>query len=163
VATLAAKPGMTTTIFTNHHPILGFAPIAGSNPAPGNLALQSVMANLNAQAYYPPGVHVALHGHVHDFQAINFASAHPATIVSGNGGDNLDVALPDPLPAGSVPARARRSTDHAHASFGFLVMDRGRAATGWTFKAYAKAGKLMATCDQTGNTVTCDKTGFIAP
>jgi hypothetical protein len=89
---------MTTTIFTNHHPILGFAPMAGSNPAPGNLALQSVMSSLNAQAYYPPGIHVALHGHVHDFQAINFASAHPATIVSGNGGDNLDVALPDPLP-----------------------------------------------------------------
>ncbi|GAA7763621.1 MULTISPECIES: metallophosphoesterase family protein [Cupriavidus] len=165
VATLAAKPGMTTTIFTNHHPILGFAPIAGANPAPGNLALQSVMSNLNAQAYYPTGIHVALHGHVHDFQAINFASAHPATIVTGNGGDNLDVALPDPLPAGSVPAPGTtidRITHHA--SFGFLVMDRKASpATGWTFKAYAKDGKLMATCNQTGNTVTCDKTGFIAP
>ncbi len=165
VATLAAKPGMTTTIFTNHHPILGFAPVAGANPAPGNLALQSVMSNLNAQAYYPPGVQVALHGHVHDFQAINFASAHPATIVSGNGGDNLDVALPDPLPGGSVPAPGTtidRITHHA--SFGFLVMDRRAApSTGWQFKAYSKAGKLMATCDQTGNTLACDKTGFIAP
>jgi hypothetical protein len=165
VATLAAKPGMTTTIFTNHHPILGFAPVAGANPAPGNLALQSVMSNLNAQAYYPPGVQVALHGHVHDFQAINFASAHPATIVSGNGGDNLDVALPDPLPGGSVPAPGTtidRITHHA--SFGFLVMDRRASlSTGWQFKAYSKAGKLMATCDQTGNTIACDKTGFIAP
>jgi len=165
VATLAAKPGMTTTIFTNHHPILGFAPVAGTNPAPGNLALQSVMSNLNAQAYYPPGVQVALHGHVHDFQAINFASAHPATIVSGNGGDNLDVALPDPLPGGSVPAPGTtidRITHHA--SFGFLVMDRRASpSTGWQFKAYSKAGKLMATCDQTGNTIACDKTGFIAP
>ena len=165
VATLAAKPGMTTTIFTNHHPILDFAPVAGANPAPGNLALQSVMSNLNAQAYYPPGVQVALHGHVHDFQAINFASAHPATIVSGNGGDNLDVALPDPLPGGSVPAPGTtidRITHHA--SFGFLVMDRRAApSTGWQFKAYSKAGKLMATCDQTGNTLACDKTGFIAP
>ena len=75
VAALASKAGMTTTIFTNHHPILAFAPIAGSTPAPGNLALQSVMSSLNAQAYYPPGVHVALHGHVHDFQAINFVRA----------------------------------------------------------------------------------------
>lgn len=66
VGWLAAKPGMTTTMFTNHHPILAFAPVAGSNPAPGNLALQSVMSNANAQAYYPPGVQVALHGHVHD-------------------------------------------------------------------------------------------------
>lgn len=165
VAWLAAKPGMTTTIFTNHHPILAFAPIAGANPAPGNQALQSVMSNLNAQAYYPPGVQVALHGHVHDFQAINFASVHPATIVSGNGGDNLDVALPDPLPPGSVPAPGTtidRITHHA--SFGFLVMDRRAApANGWTFKAYTKAGKLMTSCDQTGNTLSCDKTGFIAP
>ncbi|PWK34269.1 metallophosphoesterase family protein [Cupriavidus plantarum] len=165
VATLAAKTGMTTTIFTNHHPILGFAPVAGANPAPGNLALQSVMSSLNAQAYYPTGIQLALHGHVHDFQAINFASAHPATIVSGNGGDNLDVALPDPLPAGSVPATGTtidRITHHA--SFGFLVMDRHASpATGWQFKAYTKAGKLLATCDQTGSTLTCDKTGFLTP
>ncbi|HBD37265.1 MAG TPA: serine/threonine protein phosphatase, partial [Cupriavidus sp.] len=67
--------------------------------------------------------------------------------------------------AGSVPAPGTtidRITHHA--SFGFLVMDRKASpATGWTFKAYAKDGKLMATCNQTGNTVTCDKTGFIAP
>jgi len=165
VATLAAKPGMTTTIFTNHHPILGFAPVAGAKPAPGNLALQSVMSDLNGQAYYPTGVHVALHGHVHDFQVINFGSTHPATIVSGNGGDNLDVALPDPLPPGSVPAPGTtidRITHHA--SFGFLVMDRSAApATGWTFKAYSLDGKLMTTCNQTGHAVACDKIGFIAP
>lgn len=165
VATLAAKTGMTTTIFTNHHPILGFAPVAGANPAPGNLALQSVMTNLNAQAYYPPGIQLALHGHVHDFQAINFASAHPATIVSGNGGDNLDVALPDPLPAGSVPAPGTTIDKITHhASFGFLVMDRRASpSTGWRFQAYTKAGKLLATCDQTGNTLSCDKTGFLTP
>ena len=30
--------------------------------------------------YYPPNVGLAIHGHVHDFQAINFASNHPATL-----------------------------------------------------------------------------------
>ncbi|KWR89155.1 metallophosphoesterase family protein [Cupriavidus sp. IDO] len=165
VAALAAKPGYSTTIFTNHHPILAFAPIAGSNPAPGNAALQSVMSSLNAQAYYPPGVQLAMHGHVHDFQALSFASNHPATIVSGNAGDNLDVALPDPLPAGATPAPGvtiDRITHHN--SFGFLLMERRAAPdTGWTFKAYTTAGKLMATCQQTASTLTCDKTGYIAP
>ncbi|MDF3883364.1 metallophosphoesterase [Cupriavidus basilensis] len=165
VGWLAARPGMSTTLFTNHHPILAFAPVAGNNPAPGNLALQSVMSNANAQAYYPVGVHVALHGHVHDFQAINFASGHPATIVSGNGGDNLDVALPDPLPPGTIPAPGTviDKITH-HSSFGFVMMERNASpATGWTFKAYSVAGKLMATCVQTSNTLACDKTGFLAP
>ncbi|KVO57258.1 serine/threonine protein phosphatase [Burkholderia ubonensis] len=165
VAALASKAGMSTTIFTNHHPILAFAPIAGSTPAPGNLALQSVMSSLNAQAYYPPGVHVALHGHVHDFQAINFASGHPATIVSGNGGDNLDVALPDPFPAGLAPAPGAVIDKLSHNnSFGFLIMERRPApATGWVFHAYSAAGKLLASCTQAGTTLACDKTGFIAP
>jgi len=165
VGWLASKPGMVNTMFTNHHPLLGFAPVAGSAPAPGNLALQSVMSSLNAQAYYPPGIQVALHGHVHDFQAISFASNHPATIVSGNGGDNLDVALPDPLTPGAVPAPGTTIDKITHHnSFGFLLMERSPApATGWTFKAYSVAGKLMATCAQTGTTLACDKTGFLAP
>ena len=165
VATLAAKPGMSTTIFTNHHPILAFAPVAGATPAPGNLALQSVMNNLYAKAYYPSGVHIALHGHVHDFQALNFATDHPATVVSGNGGDNLDVALPDPLPAGTTPAPGvtiDRITHHN--TFGFMLMERKKSPdVGWTFKAYTVAGKLLATCGQTGRALSCDKTGFLTP
>nr|WP_206169376.1 metallophosphoesterase [Variovorax gossypii] len=165
VATLAAKAGITTTMFTNHHPILAFAPIAGSTPASGNLALQSVMGNLNPKAYYPSGVHIALHGHVHDFQALNFATDHPATLVTGNGGDNLDVALPDPLPPGTTPApdvTVDRITHHS--SFGFMMMERKAApGVGWSFKAYTVAGKLLATCEQTGRTLACDKTGFLTP
>lgn len=165
VATMAARPGVATTVFTNHHPILAFAPVAGSAPAPGNAALQSAMSSLNGQAYYPPGVTMAFHGHVHDFQAISFATNHPATIVTGNAGDNLDVALPDPLPAGAAPApgTAIDKITH-HASFGFLIMDRQAApASGWQFKAYTVGGKLLTTCTQSGSKLVCDRTGFLAP
>ncbi|RAA19568.1 serine/threonine protein phosphatase, partial [Burkholderia multivorans] len=49
-------------------------------------------------------------------------------------------------------------------SFGFLIMERRAApATGWVFHAYSAAGKLLASCDQSGTTLACDKTGFIAP
>ena len=165
VAALAAKAGMVNTVFTDHHPILAFAPVAGSAPAPGNLALQSVMKSAYPQAYYPPGVQVALHGHVHDFQAISFTSGHPATIVSGNAGDNLEVALPDPLSATAQPAPGAiidRITHHT--SFGFMLMERRPApATGWSFKAYTTAGKVLATCLQSGTTLSCDKTGYLVP
>jgi len=163
VGTLAAKPGVMS-IFTNHHPILGFVPIAGSTPLGGNAALLSVMNSLNATAYYPPGVQVALHGHVHDFQAINFTSNHPATIVAGNAGDSLDVALPDPFPAISPASGVTVGSISHNNSFGFMVMDRQAApAKGWLFKAYTVAGKLLTTCTQNGTSLVCDKTGFVAP
>ncbi len=160
VATLASK-ARTTSLFVNHHPILGYAPIAGGAPAGGNAALLSVAAQVNPTAYYPAGIALALHGHVHDFQAINFTSNHPATFVSGNGGDNLDVALPDPFPANLPPAPGVTLDRITHSvTFGFMVMDR--SGTGWTFKAYTKAGKLMATCTQSLNKIACDKAGFLA-
>lgn len=165
VADMAAQSGLANTVFTNHHPILAFAPVAGSTPAPGNLALQSAMSGLYAQAYYPPGVNLALHGHVHDFQAISFKTGQTATLVSGTAGDNLDVALPDPLPSSATPAPGAVIDQIAHhASFGFLLMERRpQPSKGWSFKAYTAAGKLLATCLQEGYVLNCDKTGFIAP
>ena len=165
VATLAAQGGVANSIFTNHHPILAFAPIAGAKPVQANPFMQSVMTGLYAQAYYPPGVNLALHGHVHDFQAISFKSGQTATIVSGTAGDNLDVALPDPLGADVVPAPGA-IIDHIshHASFGFLLMEhRAKPSTGWSFKAYTADGKLLATCLQDGYSLNCDKTGFLTP
>ncbi|WP_266160206.1 metallophosphoesterase [Dyella silvatica] len=165
VAALAGKAGISTSIFTDHHPILAFSPVVGTQMVPGNRSLQSVMRSLNGLAYYPPGIQLALHGHVHAFQAIDFASSHPATIVSGNGGDNIEVALPDPLPIGSAPAEGTVVEKIAqHNSFGFMLMERRPApAHGWTIKVYAAAGKLLTTCMQSGSHLSCDKSGFIAP
>ncbi|MES2072146.1 MAG: metallophosphoesterase [Pseudomonadota bacterium] len=162
VTGLAAKPNVNS-IFTNHHPVLAFAPLAGSAPAPGNLALQSVMQAVTPTAYYPAGIKTALHGHVHDFQAINFTSSHPATFVSGNGGDNLDVNLPDPLPASAIPAPGTVIDKITHTStFGFMVMDR-QANGSWAYKAYTRKGALLTTCLQNGSKVNCDKTGYLLP
>jgi len=102
-----------------------------------------------------------MHGHVHDFQAINYTSDHPATIVTGNGGDNVDVNLPDPFPMNvSSPGTLLQSITHTN-TFGFMVMDR--TSTGWTYKAYTRDGKLLTTCTPNGSKIACDKTGFLAP
>nr|WP_314547060.1 metallophosphoesterase [uncultured Massilia sp.] len=160
VARLAAKPG-TASVFVNHHPLLGFFPAPGGAPGGGNGALLSVAADANPGAYYPAGVALALHGHVHDFQAIDFSSNHPATIVSGNGGDSLDAALPAPFPADVQPAPGVTVAHIVHSvTFGFMTMERDGGR--WTFKAYTKAGRLMATCAQAQNRIRCDKTGFLA-
>ena len=161
VATLAADTSKTT-LFANHHPILAFAPIAGAAPAPGNIGLQAVMRTLNPTAYYPDGVKIALHGHVHDFQALSFASAHPATFVTGNGGDNVDLNLPDPFPASSTPAPGVVIASLTHTNtFGFMMMEKNAAQ--WLYKAYTRDGKLMTTCTPSGSKIVCDRTGFLAP
>jgi hypothetical protein len=161
VAQIAADTSKTT-LFANHHPILAFAPLAGGAPNPGNIGLQAVMKSLNASAYYPAGVKVALHGHVHDFQALNFSTAHPATFVAGNGGDNVDVNLPDPFPANVNPAPdvALAAITHTN-TYGFMMMER--SGSSWLYRAYTRDGKLMTTCTPDGQHISCDKTGFVAP
>jgi hypothetical protein len=165
VAALAARPGMHTTVFASHHPVLAFNPEPGDPRPTGNLAMQSVLASLHGQAYYPPGIQLALHGHAHSFQALSFASPHPAAIVSGNGGDNVDEALPDPLPPTLVPAPGTRIAGIAHhLRFGFLVMERGEgAAAPWNFKSYDGDGKLLVSCTQDGRHLPCDRNGRVAP
>jgi len=161
VAALAADSGKTT-LFANHHPILAFAPLAGANPNPGNTGLQAVMKTLNPVTYYPEGVKIALHGHVHDFQAISFSTNHPATFVAGNGGDNVDVNLPDPFPAGVTPAPGAVLDKITHTNtFGFMMMER--SGSQWLYKAYTKTGALLTTCVPTGSKIACDKTGYLAP
>lgn len=156
---LAARPG-TTSIFTNHHQILGYVPLAGAAPVGALPSLIGVMEHVNARAYYPAGVALALHGHVHDFQALNFASDHPATIVNGNGGDNLDPALPDPFPADLPPAPGVVLDRIAHSvTFGFMMMERDGA--NWRTTAYDRDGRAMLHCALAGRRLTCDRAGFL--
>lgn len=171
VAALASN-SLVTSLFANHHPILGFVPQSGAAPLPGDQALQSVMKSLNPTNYYPTGVQMAMHGHVHDFQAVDFSSGHPATVVAGIAGDQLDVNLPDPFPMSSQPASGATVDAITHASnYGFLVMDRGATGATWTIKAYAVGSTTpMTTCTFTAGTsaasagkIACDKSGFVTP
>jgi hypothetical protein len=66
------------------------------------------MNSVFQDTYFPPQINLALHGHTHDYQALDFQTGTlpdggtfqpAATLVSGNAGDILDLALPYPLPA----------------------------------------------------------------
>lgn len=144
------------SIFAVHHPILGFTP--GSPATGGNPGMLSVMKAAYSTAYYPPGVGLAVHGHVHDFQGINFASGHPATFVAGHGGDNLDAALPNPFTPGLVPADGTVIDKLSYStSFGFMVMDRV-GPQNWTFTAYRTDGSALTTCKMVAPAAACSGT-----
>ena len=147
-AGLSSNPNLLN-IFAVHHPVLGYT--AANPPTVGNAALQSVMNAAFPGNYYPPNTAIAIHGHVHDFQALSFGSNHPATFVAGNGGDNLDSALPAVFnPNGDLPAPNTVVNAFAYSQeFGFMVMDRVGAvgAKNWKFWSYRTDGTLIAVCD----------------
>jgi hypothetical protein len=156
---LAAKAGVNS-IFINHHPILGYSSDEKRNLLNGNPALLSVMNSLHPLTYYPPAVNLALHGHVHLLQLLNFSSRHPATIVSNSGGSATFPHLPDPFPLKNGPAEGVTLDSITHGNqFGFMVMDKQEGA--WQITVHDHHGTRQATCILTGSQLRCDKTGLL--
>jgi hypothetical protein len=98
-------------LWSNHHPIFGYA--TGTSPTNPIPAFVPIMKSVFPGTYFPPAINLALHGHTHDYQAINFQSGTlpgggtfqpAATLVSGNAGDILDSQLPYPLTGSAVSA-----------------------------------------------------------
>jgi hypothetical protein len=107
---LGASP-LPFNLWSNHHPIFGYA--TGNPPTSPIPAFTPVMNSVYPGTYFPPPINLALHGHTHDYQAIDFQTGTlpdggtfqpAATIVSGNAGDILDTALPYPLTGSAVSA-----------------------------------------------------------
>jgi hypothetical protein len=110
--TLINNSPLPFNLWSNHHPILGYS--TGATPATPIPAFTNVMKATFPGTYFPPPINLALHGHTHDYQAIDFATGTmpadggtladgattfqpAATLVSGNAGDILDTPLPYPL------------------------------------------------------------------
>jgi Calcineurin-like phosphoesterase len=100
---LAASP-LPFNLWSNHHPIFAYA--TGNPPANPIPAFVPVMNSVFPGTYFPAPINLALHGHTHDYQAVNFQTGTlpdggtfqpAAALVSGNAGDILDTALPYPL------------------------------------------------------------------
>jgi 3',5'-cyclic AMP phosphodiesterase CpdA len=151
---LAAR--QPNAFFLNHHPVLAFAPnpATPNAPYPGNGALQSVLAALYPTVLYPPSVKALLSGHVHLFEVVSFSTPQPAQFVSGNGGDWIDTPLPQPLPAGVVPAPGTTmSTLVATNRFGFMTMDRDGPR--WRIVAHDAHGAPLFVCTLVERQASC--------
>ncbi len=173
---LVASPpaGVSFNWWANHHPILGFAtatpPAVPTTAAPG---LAPIMNAVFPNTYFPPNVNLALHGHVHDFQAIDFAPGasftNAATLVSGNAGDTLDVALPSPLaspdPSVSVASEGDAGPGSAmanSAAFGYMVLQYQSADNTWLAIEYRVDDSVRDTCIlQASGHMTCASYGYL--
>lgn len=159
VDALAGKAGVRS-MFISHHPILGYGTDEKLRLVKGNPALLSAMKVLHPSSYFPSAVNLTLQGHVHIFQAINFLSNHPATIVSSAGGSQIYSNLPDPFPLDIGPADGVTPESIAHTNqFGFAVMDK--LDNTWQISAHDHRGERMTTCVLTGSKLRCDKNGLL--
>src|SRR5205814_4921110 len=127
--------------FVHHRPI--WAAVSGplGIPIGGNLQLIDAtrIATQTGGPLIPPSVELMLSGHIHTFEAINYAQAVPPQIVAGNGGTNLE----------QTPRNLRGTQFIGHSGvtvadglslggFGFLLMTR--ANDGWTIDVYDSTG-----------------------
>jgi hypothetical protein len=179
-ALVATPPaGVTFNWWANHHPILGYAtatpPALPTTPVPG---LTPIFGAVFPNTYFPPSVNLTLHGHTHDFQAIDFAQgtaaggatySNPAVLVSGNAGDLLDVALPWPI-NGAAPGVAVASEGDAgagsamanSAGFGYMVLQYQSASGTWLATEYRVDNSVRDTCTiQASGQMTCASWGYL--
>jgi hypothetical protein len=150
--------GAAHNFFVDHHPILGFATDSSRQPAgvyPGNAALQSVLATSNGPLLFPADIDALLAGHNHLFEAVSFATAHPAQFISGNGGAWLDAPLP--LPPGAMPSRdAVVASITSTTTFGFFTLEREAGIdAAWRVQAWDRSGRLLTRCELHERKASC--------
>lgn len=140
--------------FLSHHPVLGFASGRDGRPLPGDRALQALMAVQHPQRLFPNGVNLALHGHVHLFEAIGFKSDHPAVFVVGNSGSDLYTPLPAALLPTDQPAPGAVVDEFfSHVEFGYLTLER--TGDQWKFTSWDRHGKALLRCELVGAKMHC--------
>ena len=133
--------------FVHHRPI--WAAISGplGIPIGGNLQLIDAtrIASLHGEPLIAPDVELMLSGHIHTFEAINYAKGIPPQIVAGNGGTNLEVTPRDLKGAQFQGHSGVTVADGlSMGGFGFLLMTR--APDGWTIDVFDPAGVKIRAC-----------------
>jgi len=150
------------SFFMSHHPLLAVVSgKAGSNfKLAGNEGLQSVFVAQYPERLFPDGVSVAMHGHVHLFEAISFKSKHPVSLVLGNSGSANEGSVPESLPMDTALFKGAEIDDYiGRADYGFITLDRvGKPAKGeWKLTEFDTLGQAVIECALADGKSRCTK------
>ena len=146
LATIAPKPQWLLM----HRPIFGLVTGPLGVPAGGNLTMINAAGDLSALS----SVELLLSGHIHTFEAINYASRVPPQILAGHGGDKLD---PTPADLRGAVFQGRSGVQVKDGisvgGFGFLVMSK--SDRGWDIGLYKADGSDGGHCSFAAGRVDC--------
>ena len=99
-------------------------------------------------------VELMLAGHIHTFEAINYAAPVPPQILAGHGGDNLD---PTPLDLRGATFQGNSGVQVKDGlsvgGFGFLLMTKSDA--GWMIDLYRVDGSTEGRCAFASGRIDC--------
>jgi hypothetical protein len=148
--------GTRQNFFASHHPLLALGSDKKTEqvvPA-GNAGLLSVLGAIYPDRLFPVGVTVAMHGHNHVFQAMDFKSDYPISLVMGNSASNNDFPPPSHVPRGSQPY-PRAEIDHyaSYPGYGFATLDLVPSLKGqesisrWVLTEYSVRGRAVMRCE----------------
>lgn len=139
------------SIFLSHHPLLAYASARQTDQIKvgGNASLQSVFSSIYPLRLFPQSVNLALHGHVHVFEALSFKSDHPTSLVLGNSGSANEGHPPATLPVGIDPYPGAVVDSYAsRADYGFATLDRidKQGVSEWLFTEFNTMGVPLLQC-----------------
>jgi hypothetical protein len=151
-----------TSIGVSHHPLFAFG--ANRDPKTGEVSLFGGDAGLLDAfgdvdpGYLPRSVSMLLSGHVHLWEQLSFASAHPTQFVAGFSGTAEDIVpLPASAPPGTTPAPGA-IVEHMSSwidGFGFMTMERTGPDT-WLVQVRDRDGRERNRCKVEGRTSRCE-------
>lgn len=149
-----ARPGVQS-IFLSHHPLFGLG-LPGEHKAigPSSNTMLRALAASSADGLLPSSVALALHGHVHLFEALGFEAGGTPTFVLGNSGTMADRGLPDQLPQAALQLGAARiAAFYTQAGHGFALLERQGAH--WQMTEYTRDGRASLVCAVQGASLRC--------
>jgi hypothetical protein len=103
-------------------------------------------------ALMPAGVRMAVAGHIHFFQAVDFGGARPPQLVVGTGGDHLSPVPPMSVVGADINGR-KVAASVTYAGFAYMVWDR--IGSLWSGTLFGADGKPIDHCRLADRALTC--------
>jgi len=132
----------------SHRPLYAFV----DTSSPINSTLQQALAQWQGKP--PPGIALAISGHIHLWEVLGFADQRAPQFVIGNGGTKLDRRIQDSLaglPIGGTTVSYGNSFD----KWGFTIFTPNGGVGGWTATNYSVQGNSKFSCTVTPTAVAC--------
>jgi predicted phosphodiesterase len=142
------------SIWLNHHPVLAFGSSASGAPKSGTAGLLSVLQARHPERLFPNGVDLVINGHVHLFEALDFAGPHPAELLVGNGGSAMEGHVDAGQARSAQPAAGARVRHFAtQPGYGFATLDR--SVDGWELTERGVDGSPLLRCELQAPRLVC--------
>jgi hypothetical protein len=144
---IAAKLPAEAWLVT-HRPLDAVLGVKGRNIV-GNKVLEAAFG-----ADLSPSVRMLVAGHIHFFQAIDFAGVHAPQLVVGTGGDSLDPMPPAEITGATINNLLVASAT-TESQFGYMLWER--QGTVWSGTLFDGNGAKRHVCRLEGRSLACDQ------